>query len=103
MSTTPPASSGIQITATFFALAFLLLLFPPTFVVDGQATRGKWRDPVTFPVSPGTHQVRVYFRYFGIMDAGVGQAQVDVTEGSVRRVDYKAPWLVFLAGKVTVA
>jgi hypothetical protein len=100
---TPPASSGIEITARFFPLAFLLLLFPPTFVIDGQAMPGKWREGVTIPVSPGSHHVKVFFRYLWIMDAGNAEAQVDVTDGSVRRVSYKAPWLVFLAGKITVA
>ena len=100
---TPPASSGIEITAKFFPLAFLLLFFPPTFVVDGQAQPAKWRDAKSIPVSPGSHQVKVFFRYLWIMDAGKAEAQVDVTEGSVRRVTYKAPWLVFLAGKISVA
>ena len=99
----PPATSGIEINATFFPLAFLLLFFPPTFVVDGQAMAGKWSRPATIPVGPGSHQVKVFFRYLWFMDAGPGETQVDVTEGSVRRVTYKAPWLVFLAGKISVA
>lgn len=99
----PPASSGIEITATFFPLAFLLLLFPPTFVVDGHAMPGKWNQPTTIPVGPGPHQVTVFFRYLWIMDAGPAEAQVDVTDGSVRRVTYRAPWLVFLRGKIAVA
>jgi hypothetical protein len=99
----PPASSGIEIRATYFPLAFLLLLFPPTFVVDGQAMPGRWNQATTIPVGPGSHQVKVFFRYLWFMDAGPGETQVDVTEGSVRRVTYKAPWLVFLRGKMTVA
>ncbi len=99
----PPPSSAIEITARFMPLAFLLLLFPPTFVVDGQPLRGKWRQPTTIPVSPGSHQVRVFFRYLGIMDAGPAEAQVDVPDGVVRRVGYKAPWLVVLRGRLTVA
>jgi len=96
------ASAGIEITATFFPLAFLLFLFPPTFVVDGRAMRGTWRQATMTPVTPGRHEVRVFFRYFGIMDAGVGEAQVDVTSGSARRVTYKAPWLIFLRGRMIV-
>jgi hypothetical protein len=96
------ASAGIEIVATFFPLAFLLFLFPPTFVVDSQATRGTWRQPMMIPVTPGRHNVRVFFRYLGIMDAGVGDTQVEVASGSARRVTYKAPWLVFLRGRMSV-
>jgi hypothetical protein len=102
MASQPP-SSAIEITAKFFPLAFILFLFPPTFVVDGQAMKGKWRTPTTIPVAAGSHSVKVFFRYLFIMDAGKGDAQVDVAEGAVRRVAYKAPWLVFLKGRMTVA
>lgn len=98
----PDATAGIQITALFFPLAFLLFLFPPTFVIDGRAMRGAWRRPTTIPVTPGTHKVRVFFRYFGIMDGGVGESRVEVPSGSVSRVTYKAPWLVFLRGRMTL-
>ena len=93
--------AAIEITATFFPLAFLLLLFPPTFAVDGRAWKGTWRQPMMIPVNPGRHDVRVFFRYFGIMDAGIGDTQVEITSG-VRHVTYKAPWLIFLRGRMTV-
>jgi hypothetical protein len=99
---TAPATSGIEITATFFPLAFLLLFFPPTFVIDGQPTAGKWRTPVTIPVSAGSHHVKVFFKYLGMFDVGSAQTTVDVSDGSARRVSYKAPWLVFLSGKLAV-
>jgi hypothetical protein len=100
MATQQP-SSAIEVTATFMPLAFLLFLFPPTFVIDGQALKGKWREPTMIPVAAGSHRVRVFFRYL-IMDAGVGDVQVNVAEGAVSRVGYKAPWLVFLKGRMTV-
>ena len=94
--------TGIEITAKFFILAFLLFFFPPTFVIDGQPTKAQWRKPFFFPVAPGRHTVRVFFAYLLFREAGPAETQVDVTEGSVRRVTYKAPWLVFLSGKLTV-
>jgi uncharacterized protein DUF2510 len=97
------AGAGIEITATFFPLAFLLFLFPPTFIVDGRAMRGTWRQPTMIPVTPGHHQVRVFFRYLGFIDAGVGDIGVDVPAGSARRVTYRAPWLVFLRGRMSLA
>jgi hypothetical protein len=94
------AGAGIEITATFFPMAFLLFFFPPTFVVDGRAMRGAWRQPTMIPVTPGRHDVRVFFRYLGIMDAGMGEAHVDVASDTTQRITYKAPWLVFLRGRM---
>ncbi len=102
MATQQP-QTGIEITAKFFPLAFLLFFFPPTFVVYGQATRAKWREPLVFPVTPGPHTIRVFFTYLFLREAGRAEAQVDVPEGTTRRVGYKAPWLVFLRGKVVVS
>jgi len=47
--------------------------------------------------------VRAFFRYLWIMDAGPGELQVDVPAGGVRRVGYRAPWVVFLKGKMTAS
>ena len=94
-------SEGIEITATFFVLAFLLLFFPPTFVVDGQTMKGAWNKSTLVPVVPGSHSVKVFFRYFGMMDAGPGEVQVDVPAGGTARVKYRAPLLVFLKGKMS--
>jgi len=47
--------------------------------------------------------VRAFFRYLWIMDAGAGELQVDVPAGGVRRVGYRAPWVVFLKGKMTAS
>jgi hypothetical protein len=99
----PAPSTGVEITAKFFPLAFLLFFFPPTFVIDGQSMKGQWRTPTPIALSAGRHQVKVYFRYLWFMDAGVGEVAVDVTEGSLRRITYKVPWLVFLPGRMSVA
>ncbi|HEV2310174.1 MAG TPA: hypothetical protein VGU73_06590 [Acidimicrobiia bacterium] len=96
-------SEGIEISATFFFLAFILYFFPPTFVVDGQAMKGAWNSPTMVPVPAGSHSVKVFFRYLWIMDAGPGELQVDVPAGGVRRVSYRAPWLVFLNGKISAS
>jgi hypothetical protein len=94
-------SEGIEITATFFFLAFLLLFFPPTFVVDGQTMKGAWNKATFVPVAAGSHSVTVFFRYLWIMDAGPGEVQVDVPAGGTVRVKYRAPLLVFLKGKMS--
>ncbi|MEO6123843.1 MAG: hypothetical protein ABIR32_09035 [Ilumatobacteraceae bacterium] len=109
MSTpTPPpppstANTGIEITAKFFVLAFILNFFKPVFVIDNQPVKGAWKTPTFFPTSPGTHQVQVHFPYLFIKEAGKGVQAVNVQPGQVVRVGYKAPWLIFLPGKLTVS
>jgi hypothetical protein len=96
-------AAEIEITATFFILAFLLFFFKPTFVVDGQAYTGQpWRTPVRFPVTPGRHTVRIFFPYLFIKECGPANVEVDVPAGTTVPITYKAPWLVFLAGRTSV-
>jgi hypothetical protein len=99
MSTTP---TGIELTAKIFPLAFFTLLFKPTIEIDGQPIRGAWSTQF-IPASPGTHTVVVFFKYLFIMNANRGSIQVTVAEGQPVRLLYKARWLVFLPGKLTIA
>lgn len=99
---TAPSTTGIEITASF-PLSFLLFLWPPIFEVDGQETRGKWEQPTTLSVSPGSHHVRVYYKYYWFLPASPAELDVDVAAGGVRRIKYKARWFVFLPGKTEVS
>lgn len=101
----PPggANTGIEITASFMVLAFILNFFKPVFIIDGMQTKGRWKSPTFFPTAPGQHQVQVHFPYMFIKEAGKANAQVNVQPGQVVRIGYKAPWLIFLAGKLTVS
>jgi hypothetical protein len=95
--------STINLEAKFFPLAFILFLFPPRVEIDGgPAQKIKWSTN-QLQVQPGTHHLTVYFPYLFIMPRA-GKAEIDVTveEGQTRTVRYKAPWLVFLAGKISV-
>ncbi len=99
--TPPPAgNTGIEITATFIFLAFVLNFFKPVFTVDGQAMKGAWRTPTLIPTTPGEHHVQVHFPYLILKEAGKGVTSVTVQPGQVVRLGYRAPWLVFLAGKL---
>jgi hypothetical protein len=102
-NTAPAGQTGIEINAKFFVLAFILYLFKPTFVIDGNATAGAWRTPTFFPVAPGQHQVQVHFKYVILKTAGKAVTTVTVQPGQVAKVEYKAPWVVFFAGKLKVS
>lgn len=105
MSTPPPPSStagatGIEITAKFFPLAFILNFFKPIFTIDGVASKQKWRTPTFVPTAAGQHQVQVHFPYGFIKAAGKSTTTVTVAEGQVCKLVYKAPWIIFLPGKL---
>ncbi|MEA2421974.1 MAG: hypothetical protein QOF55_1073 [Thermoleophilaceae bacterium] len=94
----------INLITKFFPLAFILFLFPPRVEVDGTpAQRIKWgANPIQ--IAPGQHHLVVYFPYMFIMPrAGKAEVDVSVAEGQTVTVTYKAPWLVFLSGKITVS
>jgi hypothetical protein len=91
--------SGLLVRASFFPLAFLLYFFPPKMSIDGSAPIDlRWGDNPLPGVPPGTHQVRVWFRYLIFGDCGVAQAVIQVPPGGMF-LEYKAPtWFVFSKG-----
>jgi hypothetical protein len=100
MSTTP-GTTGIEITAKHSVLAWILIFFKPTFVVDGNASQQAWKTPTFVPTAPGQHQVQVHFAYLFLKTAGKAVTTVNVNPGEVVKVSYKAPWIVFLGGKIS--
>ena len=91
----------INVIAKIIPLGFLLYLFPPRVEIDGgPAQKIRWSEnPIQVP--PGQHTVAVYFPYMWIIRrAGEAQISVNVAEGQTAVVRYRAPWLVFLAGKI---
>jgi hypothetical protein len=93
----------INLETKFFPLAFILFLFPPRVEVDGgPAQKISWGS-TALQVAPGSHHLTVYFPYMFIMRrAGKAEIDVSVEEGQTVTVRYKAPWLVFLPGRISV-
>jgi hypothetical protein len=100
--TTAPATAGIQVTAKFFPLAFVLYLWPPTVEVDGQETKGKWNSPIQVAAAPGKHHVKISYKYYWFLPGSPAEVDVDVPASGVVNISYKARWIFFLPGKVTV-
>jgi hypothetical protein len=94
-------AGAIEVTTGYMVLAFLLAAFKTRVAIDGHVYELPWGTN-TFPVSAGRHRVRVSFKYLIPSDAGGNEVDVDVKPGETVRVGYRAPWLVFLAGKITV-
>ncbi len=99
----PAGNTGVEITAKFFILAWVLNFFKPIFTVDGQAAKQKWRTPTFIPTSAGQHNVQVHFPYLMLKTCGKATTTVNVAPGQVVRLAYKAPWLIFLPGKLKPA
>jgi hypothetical protein len=97
------SSASIQVTAKFFPLFWILFLIKPHVVIDGNDVQAAWNSPQQFPVAPGAHTVSVYFPYFIPRQAGKGTVSVNVAPGQTVNVGYKAPWIVFLKGRMTVS
>ncbi|MEQ1702277.1 MAG: hypothetical protein ABMA25_19370 [Ilumatobacteraceae bacterium] len=102
MTDTAPQAT-IQVTAKFFPLFWILFLIKPHVVIDGSDVQGAWNTPQQFPVAAGGHTVTVYFPYFIPRKAGKGTVTVDVAPGQTVNVGYKAPWIVFFKGRMTVS
>ncbi len=92
---------AIQVTTGYMALAFLLTMVKTRVAIDGYQYELPWGTNV-FPVPPGTHRVRVGFKYIFMSYAGANEVDVTVRPGETVAIEYRAPWLVFLKGKMRV-
>ena len=92
---------AIQVQTSYMALAFLLSLVKTRVVIDGMMYELPWGTNV-FPVAPGGHRVRVAFKYLFMSYAGANDVDVVVPPGEAVVITYRAPWLVFLKGKLQV-
>ena len=102
MTDASAAQTGIHVNTGFHPLLFILSFFKPDVVIDGaQPYRVGWGDAF-FPTPPGPHRVDVSFEYMIFGTVGKGSIGVEVPPGGVAAVTYRAPWLVFLPGKMAV-
>jgi len=79
-------------------MAFLLLFCRTRVELDGQRQVLPWGE-LRVPVAAGWHRVRVSFRYLW-MECGAATKDLEVRGGHIVEVTYRAPWLVFLRGKL---
>ncbi len=94
-------TTGILVRTKIFPLAFLLLLFKTNVTIDGSTSVLKWGDHL-FVVAPGTHDVKVSFRYLFSQRQGEAALTVEVVANKTTTVLYRSPFLVFLGGSMKV-
>lgn len=90
--------TGVQLKTSFFFLAFILFLFPPTVVVNGYEQKISWGS-TWLPLQPGSYRLEVFFRY--LFFGAVARSAVDIVvhPGQVQQWQWKAPWFVWSKGK----
>ena len=96
METAPLAepSSGIDVVADFFPLAFFLFFCAPVIEIDGVKHPKTWGRHV-FDLPPGEHTVRVYFPYLIMAECGANSRTVAVEAGKRVLVKwYMWPWML---------
>jgi Protein of unknown function (DUF2510) len=91
----------VSLRTRFWSMAFLLLFCRTRVELDGQRHVLPWGE-LRVPVVAGWHQLRVSFRYLW-MDCGAAAKDFDVRGGHIVELTYRAPWLVFLPGKLRLS
>jgi hypothetical protein len=91
--------SGIQIETSFFPLSFFLYACTPRIVIDNQTVLRPWGTH-SFQLTPGMHNVKIFFQYFVMSQCGFAQTNVVVQPNCVHRLKYEMGMLMFLPGKI---
>ncbi len=98
--------TGILVKCRVHPLSLLLLPCKTTVVVDDSLVRERWGEHF-FPCEPGSHKVRVSFRYLW-EHLGNATLDVQVNPGETVRINYQSPpmfslFLTSRAGSIRIA
>ena len=91
--------SGIQVETSFFPLSFFLYACTPRIVIDGEVMLRPWGSH-SFQLTPGLHQVQVYFHYLFMAKCGFTQTKVVVQPNCVHQLKYEMGILMFMPGSI---
>lgn len=83
-----PTKTGIEITARFFPLMWILFFTHPTFVVDGEKYRSYWRRPFFKSLAPGMHHIKIYFFYFFLPQCGANEMDIEIFSNEICEIHY---------------
>ncbi len=93
----------IDVRASFFPLAFLLFFCHPRIALDGVEVASDGWGTTRIPVSPGPHRIAVWAPYLYLKTMGYNEGVVQAQPGAIVSLHWRAPWIVFLDGKITVS
>ncbi|MHB8466897.1 MAG: hypothetical protein ACYDH6_16685 [Acidimicrobiales bacterium] len=96
MATSP---TGIELTTKHFILNFLIVIFPLVINIDGQDIKGKWGTQF-YPAQAGNRTITVSWKAYWFLPVNKATMTVSLADGQTSRLQYYAPWLLFLPGKL---
>jgi hypothetical protein len=99
---TPGTFGRIELTTSFFPLAWILYLVTPNVVIDRQAPQRCPWGRCSFDLPPGSHELHVSFPYMFSDHCGPATIMVPVYEGHATAVRYEAPFFMFSEGSMQV-
>jgi hypothetical protein len=94
--------TGIEVSAGFFPLAWILLFCTPRVAIDGRVRKRAW-GTYFFPVEPGRHRVEVWFAYLWMSECGKNSTRVEVEPGETTRVSFYMWPFMFMSGSMSAS
>jgi hypothetical protein len=91
----------VRINARHSPMAWLLYMTKITIEVDGWPQRGSWGDR-TLSITPGRHEVKVYFKYITKARCCEAAVVVDTVAGQTIAMEYRTPVMMTAPGRLTV-
>ena len=95
------AEATIRVNGRHSPLAWLLYLTKLTIEIDGAPQKGAWGDRAV-TVTPGRHEVKIYFKYITKARCCEAGATVDAGDGQTVAMEYRTPMWMTSAGRLKV-
>jgi len=93
--------SKVTIVAKHSPLAWALYFSKLTVEIDGQSSVGRWGNRI-IELSPGRHEVKVFFKYLFKPRCGEAVVTVNVENDENTNIEYRAPALMSSPGKIRI-
>ncbi len=97
----PPAQADqfgqLELRTSFFPLQWGLFFVRPKIEINGHVQLGVWGRNL-YDLPAGTHNLRVFMRYFFNNYGGMASCQAQIHPGHVTLVTYHAPMLILITG-----
>ena len=91
--------TGIEVSTSFFPLAFFLFFCTPIIEINGQKNRRSW-GTYFFELKPGEYDIEIYFHYLFMPKCGANRIMLSIMDGQTRRIRFDMPMLMFEAGTI---
>ncbi len=96
-----PRSSRVVLTVKHSPLAFIYRVFVPTVTVNGKKERRPW-GVHSFELTPGHYEISVSYPWLFSPECGKNTVHFTLAPGETRRIEYRAGFIRYIPGKMTV-